>query len=145
MLLKKYIREPRFRAALLLPIIIFGGLALKFYRGPGDEWVNHWGPASVAYVWAFMLMGFMLFPDSRAIIAIALVVLIGTCCVEWSQQFEVGFLKTARQTWFGRMLFGTTYSAWDFPAYFVGSLTGIGLLHWCVASQRPIDSTSKKD
>ncbi|MCP4080230.1 MAG: DUF2809 domain-containing protein [Planctomycetaceae bacterium] len=135
MALKDYRYKPRIRAALLLPIVILAGLGLKFYQGPGDDWVNHWGPASVAYVWAFMLLGFLVLPKSRAIIPIAMLVLIGTCCVELSQRFDGEFLQAARQTWFGRILLGTTYSAWDFPAYLVGSLTGVALLRGCAAGQ----------
>lgn len=130
--------SPRLKAALLIPLVIGLGLACKTYTGPGQHWVNNWGPASVAYVWFFMLAIFLVVPKPRFKIAIACFVVLATCLVEFSQWGDPEILKPLRRVWLGKLVLGTTFSGWDFPAYFVGGLTGVLLLGWC--GGRPTES-----
>ena len=52
---------------MVLLIVLPLGFALKYYRGPGQCWVNNWGPASVAYEVCFMLLAFLVVPRRSAI------------------------------------------------------------------------------
>lgn len=121
--------KPRAYAIGLVPFVVAIGLGCKYYSGPGRDWVNNWGPASVAYELLFMLLGFALVPRRTAIARIALVVFIATCLIEFSQLWRVEWLLAVRQNLFGRLLLGSSFSWWDFPAYAVGCLTGLPLLH----------------
>ena len=117
----------RFRAAVVLVGVIVFGLVTKFYRGPGDWWVNNYGPASVAYVLAFMLAAFIVLPLRRYIVPIAIGVFVFTCLVELSQLSQAPLLQNLRTKFVGRLFLGTSFSWWDFPAYVVGSVIGYGL------------------
>ncbi len=116
----------------LVPIVIAFGFACKFYRGPGSDWVNNWGPASAAYEWLWMLLVFALIPKRSFIVRIAVGVFVATCAVEFLQLWQPAWLQQVRSTLPGRFVLGTTFSWWDFPAYVVGSVTGaLGLLTIC--------------
>jgi len=123
--------SPRVKVALLIPVVVALGFACKAYPGPGRDWINHWGPASVAYVWFFMLAVFFIVPQPRLAMPIAGCVVLATCLVEFSQWGNPEILKPIRQTIWGKFLLGTTFRWWDFPAYLFGGLTGISLLVWC--------------
>ena len=130
--------SPRIKVTLLIPLVVALGLACKAYPGPGRDWINHWGPASVAYVWFFMLAVFFIVPQPRLALPIAGGVVLATCLVELSQWGNPEILMPIRQTTGGKLLLGTTFSWWDFPAYLFGGLTGISLLVWC--GGRPAES-----
>lgn len=121
--------KPRLLAAGLIPLVIVFGLACKFYRGPAHAWVNNFGPASVAYVLLFMLLVFLVVPRRTAITRIAVGVGVWTCLVEFLQLWQPTFLVAMRATLPGRLVLGTTFSWWDFPAYFVGCVLGVFLLY----------------
>lgn len=116
----------------LLPLVVLFGLACKYYRGRGGvwmiNWVNNWGPASVAYEWLFMLLAFIVWPSRRHVIRIGVCVFVMTCVVEFLQLWKPPLLQSVRATLPGRLVLGTTFSWWDFPAYAVGCVLGVLLL-----------------
>ena len=118
----------RLVASGLVPVVIGFGLFCKAYRGIGSEWVNNWGPASVAYVLLFMLLAFIVVPRPELIWHIAIGVCIGTCLVELLQLWHPPFLESARATRLGRLILGTTFSWGDFPAYILGCLLSVPML-----------------
>jgi len=118
----------RLSALALIPVVIGIGLACKRYSGPGSDWVNNWGPASVAYEWLLMLLVFVVVPKREAIVKIAVGVFIATCLLEFLQLCKPDWLQELRSFLIGRLILGTTFSWWDFPAYLVGCVTGIYIL-----------------
>ena len=120
------------RLQILLAMIVVTALtfAPKFYRGPGHWWVNHWGPASVAYEMFFMLLAFFFVPRRGAITPIAIGVCAATCALEFAQLWKPPWLMEIRGTFLGKALLGDTFSYWDLPAYPIGCLVGWFLLHW---------------
>ena len=117
---------------LALFVVTLFGLLAKAYPGPGREFVNHWGPASVAYETFFMLLTFLLIPRRNAIIPIAITVCLVTSALEFLQLWQPAWLQAVRSTSVGGTLLGNTFSWWDIPAYLVGCLLGCLLLHWIV-------------
>jgi len=124
----------RVRAATTVALVAVTllSLAAKFYRGPGDIWVNNWGPASVGYVLFFCLIGLWLVPRRSAIPAIIVIVFTLTCLVEFLQLYRTSWLQTVRGMFLGRMVLGTSFSWWDFPAYVCGTVAAWFLLSWLV-------------
>lgn len=100
------------------------GLLLKYYQGPGQDWINDWGPASVAYEFFFVFVGFYCVPRREKIYIIAIIVCLGTCVLEFAQLWQALWLEAIRSTWLGKLLLGTSFAWWDFPAYLVGCCLG---------------------
>ncbi|MEM7313552.1 MAG: DUF2809 domain-containing protein [Planctomycetota bacterium] len=125
----------------LLPCVIAAGLALKFYRGPFQEFVNNIGPASVAYEILWMLLAFLFVPRRNAIFRIAVIVCVVTCCLEFLQLWHPIWLETLRGTFVGKMVLGTSFSWLDFPAYPIGCMIGYAILH-SICDRCPAESES---
>ncbi len=138
------IAKRRLVASALVPLIIAFGLGCKFYRGVGSDWINNWGPASVAYEVLFMLLVFIVVPRSDAIVRIAIGVCVGTCLIEFLQLWKPGWLEAVRATLPGRLVLGNSFSWWDFPAYFVGCILGIFPLRGICWSAGEVEN-SKQD
>jgi hypothetical protein len=115
------------------------GLACKYYRGPGQVFVNHWGPASVFYETMFIFALFAVWPYRWAVGRIAVSVLIATCFLECLQTWQPPWLQRIRANLIGRLLLGTTFSWWDMPAYFVGSVLGWACLRRLTSKQSVAD------
>lgn len=111
-------------SALLTVVAISAGLACKFYRGPASEWINDWGPASVAYELLLVFILFFVWPYRSAALRIAVGVFLWTCVCEFQQLWHPVWLESIRGTLLGRLALGTTFAWWDFPAYLVGSVLG---------------------
>lgn len=124
------IARVRLATVVLILTTIAIGLGCKQYSGPGHAFVNNWGPASVCYEVLFVLVGFLVFPRRAMIAKIAICVCLLTCLVEISQLFHIQWLDELRKTFFGRMLLGTSFSWWDFPAYPVGAWVGWIVARW---------------
>ncbi len=118
----------RIIALILLPIVVLLGFSCKVYRGPADDFVNNWGPASVMYEIVFVLVGFLLAWPRFSIGCIAIGVGVATGIVELLQQWHPPWLERMRATFLGRSLLGDSFSWWDFPAYLVGCFLGWLLL-----------------
>jgi hypothetical protein len=112
-----------------LPLVLIMGFGCKAYSGAGRDWVNNWGPASVAYEWLLMLLLFAVVPGRKFIRRIAVTVFVATCVIEFLQLYQPAWLQAVRATWLGRMILGTTFNWWDFPAYLMGCVSGVLLLH----------------
>ena len=106
-----------------LVVITAAGLLSKHYRGPGNEWVNHY-LGDVLYEIFWCLLIFWLVPRKKTIPIVALLVFILTCILEILQLSRATFLEEIRSNSMGRLLIGTTFSWWDFPHYFLGSFVG---------------------
>ncbi len=104
--------------------------------GPLQNFVNHYGPASVCYAVFFILLIFFLFPRPAKILPIAMGVLVWTCLVEFSQLWHPPWLESIRATVAGRLLLGNSFSWWDFPAYPLGCFVGWSLCRLVVNSQQ---------
>ena len=127
----------RIAATVAIVAVALLSLAAKFYRGPGDEWVNNWGPASVGYVLFFCLVALWLFPRRSMIPAIVVLVFALTCLVEFLQLYQPPWLQTMRATFLGRMVLGTSFSWWDFSAYICGAIAAWFLLQWLASRFLP--------
>ncbi len=120
----------RLRILVALIVVTVLGFAAKYYPGPGHRFVNHFGPASVAYEMFFMLLAFFFVPRRRAIGPIAVTVCLVTCVLEFLQLWQPPWLQTIRATFLGKSLLGDSFSWWDLPAYPIGCFLGWLLLHW---------------
>jgi len=124
----EHVTKRRWLTAGLIPVVIAFGLGCKRYRGPGSDLINDFGPASMAYIWLFLLLTFFVVPRRAWTWRIVIGVFVFTCAVEFLQLWKPPWLQAVRSTFPGRMVLGTTFSWWDFPAYAVGSLLGLLLL-----------------
>ncbi|NER38162.1 MAG: DUF2809 domain-containing protein [Oscillatoria sp. SIO1A7] len=113
-----------YRLALLASILFIVplGLAMKFYRGPGQEWLNN-SFGGVPYEIFFVLLVVFIWPQLAAVRAAVAVCLV-TCLLECLQLWHPPFLQAIRATLLGRLLLGNTFQWTDFPYYFIGSFLG---------------------
>ncbi len=114
----------RYRLALLISIaaIVPLGLTVKFYRGPGQEWLNN-SFGGVPYEIFWILLVVFIWPQISALWA-SLGVCIATCLLEFLQLWQPPFLQAIRATLIGRLVLGNTFQWSDFPYYFIGSFLG---------------------
>jgi len=131
------IAKRRLVACGLVPLVVAFGLSCKYYRGTGSDWINNWGPASVAYVLLFMLLVFIVVPQRSKIVRIAFGVCVGTCIIEFLQLWKLNSLEAIRMTRAGRLVLGNSFSYWDFPAYFIGCTLGFFLLRGICTNTTP--------
>lgn len=113
-----------YRLALLASILVIVplGLATKFYRGPGQEWLNN-SFGGIPYEIFFVLLVVFIWPQLSALRA-ALAVCLATCLLEFLQLWHPPFLEAIRATLLGRLLLGNTFQWSDIPYYFIGSFLG---------------------
>lgn len=119
----------RVYTTLGLTFIVPLGFGLKFYRGPGQSWVNNYGPASIAYEIFFMFLAFLFLPRNTAITLIAVGVCLVTCGLEFAQLWHPWWFEMFNSYPLGQAFLGHRFSWWDFPAYPLGCLVGWYLLH----------------
>ena len=105
-------------AFVLIPI----GIYTKFYSGIGATWVHN-SLGGFIYVVFWCLVFHFLFPKGK-ISFITLSVLIVTCCLEFTQLWNIPFLMSIRSTFIGRAMIGNSFNWFDFPYYFLGALIG---------------------
>jgi len=122
----------KYRLTLLTYFIIASivGYYLKYYRGPGQEFINNMGPASIIYeiLWIFIFAA--IFSDPKHIKRITVGVALGTCFLEFLQLWKPLWLQSIRSTTLGSLILGNTFSWLDFPAYFIGSYLGYLILKY---------------
>ena len=127
----------RYRRNLLLSIafIVPFGLVTKFYRGTGQAWLNDvfggipyeiFWMLLVALIWQWLRPG-----------AIARIVLISTCLLEFLQLWQPTWLQAIRATLPGRLVFGNTFTWGDFPYYVIGCWLGWLWLKQLYPAQKP--------
>ncbi|WP_354636048.1 DUF2809 domain-containing protein [Planktothricoides raciborskii] len=114
----------RYRLALLISILAIAplGLMIKFYRGPGQEWLNN-SFGGVPYEIFWILIVVLIRPQISPIWA-AVGVCLATCLLEFLQLWQPPFLQAIRATLIGRLALGNTFQWSDFPYYFIGSFIG---------------------
>jgi hypothetical protein len=128
MLQQSVFRRNRFILALYIVGIIALGLASRKYpfffptfmgKYPGDAL---WS-VMVYYVWAWF------FP-TQSPKRIALITVLISFGVEFSQLVQYPWLNSIRHTTLGHLVLGTTFSEWDLMAYSVGVLLSF-LIDYC--------------
>lgn len=119
-----YYKRYRLALAVSIAVIVPLGLGLKFYQGPGQEWLNN-TVGGVPYEIFWMLWVAYLWPAGSPL-WIAVSVCVGTCGLEVLQLWQPAWLQAIRATLPGRLVLGNSFSWADFPYYFGGS--GLGWL-----------------
>ncbi len=109
---------------LLVPI----GLATKFYTGINYFWVNN-SLSDILYEIFWSLLLFILFPKIK-ILTNVLIIFIITSGIEVLQLVDHHLLATARSTFLGKILLGTTFVWADFFYYFLGCLISYFILFY---------------
>jgi len=109
----------------IFSIILSGllGLLLKFYKGPGHEWLND-GGATLFYEILWCVCAFLFFRSRKAVMLIPIWVFIITCILEVLQLWHPPFLEAMRANLIGRLILGTSFVWSDFPHYALGSFLG---------------------
>lgn len=122
------------RLAWLMSIVVIVplGLMIKFYRGPGQEWLNN-SFGGVPYEIFWILLVLLIWPQVSAVWA-SVGVCIATCLLEVLQLWQPPFLQAIRATLIGRLVLGNTFQWSDFPYYFMGSFLG-WLWVWSIQHQ----------
>jgi hypothetical protein len=118
------------RVILLASLIVITplGFATKFYRGPGDWWLNNYAGGMLYEVFWILLVS-LVWPKLPLLGVVSGVFLI-TALLEFLQLWHPPFLKTIRSTFLGRTLIGTSFSGWDFVYYIAGCAIGWGWLRY---------------
>ena len=105
--------------AIVAPL---GFYVKRGYHGPASEWVHDsLGGAVYEIFWCLMLA--LMLPRWRRA-RIAIVVLIGTCMLEFLQLWHPPLLEWLRSFFIGHAILGSYFDWFDFPYYFAGSAAG---------------------
>ena len=108
--------------AIGILVIVPLGLMMKFYRGPGQEWLNNsFGGVPYEIFWIFLVV--LIWPQISAVWA-SVGVCLATCLLEILQLWQPPFLQAIRATLIGRLVLGNTFQWSDFSYYFIGSFLG---------------------
>ena len=113
------------RTYIVLSLLIITplGFLSKFYSGPFQNWFNNYG-VGIAYEIFWILIVFLFWSRKKSINTISLLVFAITSALEILQLWQFEILEKIRSYFFGRVLFGTTFSWWDFPHYAIGCVLG---------------------
>jgi len=111
---------------IALLIITPLGIFTKFYTGNASAWVNN-SLGGVFYEIFWCLLIFLLFTKLKPMV-IAIVVLLTTCTLEFTQLWRPQFLETLRDNFIIRTIIGNSFSWSDFPYYIIGSIAGFALI-----------------
>ena len=117
-------RSLKYRIALLvsLAVIVPLGFIIKFYPGPGHNWLNDaFGGVPYEIFWILLIV--YLRPKASPL-KIAVGVCLATCGIEFLQLWSPPLLQGIRETSLGRLVLGNSFSWKDFPYYFIGSALG---------------------
>jgi len=115
----------------LLAVVIFLGVASKFYAGPAQIWVR-WQAGGILYVMSWMLLALLIWP-MVSLRFVATTVLACTCLLEVLQLWHPAALDGIRSSFIGHALIGSTFSWWDFPNYVLGAVLGVLFVRWARA------------
>jgi len=111
-------RRILFSLLIITPI----GFYSKFYSGPFHYWVNNsLGGVFYEIFWCLILA--LCFKRLKPV-HIAVIVLAGTCSLEFLQLWRPPFLIYLRSNFIGVTILGNVFTWSDFPYYFLGSLIG---------------------
>ena len=119
----------KFRALLFLTILVITpvGLGTKFYYGPGEFWVQHYGGGVFYEIFLILVVTFLM-PNVRTWL-VAFFVFLGTSVLEFLQLWHPPFLEYLRSHFIGTTILGVGFDPWDFLYYFIGSALGALLIH----------------
>ncbi len=109
----------------LATVAVIAGFWLRF-DAPIAPYLRD-AAGGITYVLVFVLAFGAVIPKGSPQ-AIAVSVLVVTCCLEVLQLWHPAWLEACRRTIPGRLLLGTTFDWTDFPPYFVGAGLGWVLL-----------------
>jgi len=121
-----YLNKRTLFTLIALLIITPLGFFTKFYTGSAYAWVNN-SLGGVFYEIFWCLLIFLLFTKLKPMI-IAIVVLLTTCTLEFTQLWRPQFLETLRDNFIIRTIIGNSFSWSDFPYYIIGSIAGFALI-----------------
>lgn len=107
-----------------LMVIIPLGIATKFYRGWGQEWMNDYA-GDILYELLWMIVITLAWPRLK-LWQVVIAVFLFTCFLEVLQLWHPPLLQAMRSTFLGKLILGTTFVWWDFPHYAIGC--GLGWL-----------------
>lgn len=113
----------RARAVIALVVVVPLGFAFKSHAGSFEWLIRNWG-ASICYELFFMLLAFIVVPERRVILPIAVWVCAVTIVLEFLQLWHPPFLEAVRATYIGLALIGNTFQWADLPIYPVGCALG---------------------
>ncbi len=121
-MIKKYFKLslPYLSLILLIPL----GLFSKKYIGIGQELVHNYAGDILIEIFLCVLLFIILPKRLRQISRIILSVFIISIIIEFSQLLQTDFLNYLRQSFFGNLILGTTFSWLDFPCYLLGCFLG---------------------
>ena len=107
-----------------------------------DWWRGHGG--GIPYVVFWIMLGFVVLPFRRCVLAICWIAVLMTCALEVLQLWHPVWLDNIRATRFGAALLGSGFVWSDFPPYFIGGALGYLILMAAVKFMpyRPMGSTN---
>jgi len=115
----------RFQHLLALIAVIVIGMWLRF-SAPFPPWLRDaTGAAPYVVCWALV---FAICSGRSRPWAYSNWAFLLTVALEFAQLWRPPWLLAVRKTYAGRLMLGTTFSWWDFPAYFAGLLLSVILL-----------------
>jgi hypothetical protein len=124
-------RLPFFVALLIVTGL---GLGTSYYEGAERVWVRDHG-SGILYVMFWILLVLTLRPVTSPG-RVAVIVLVLTCLVEFSQLIDAKWLNDIRKTWLGASLLGVAFKWSDLPYYAIGAIAGWGLARLLGAGPR---------
>lgn len=117
-------RAERGRLILAIAAVVPVGLAVKFcVPGAVGRWCNLYG-AAILYEILWVLVLRLLMPRLSPL-ACGAIVFVVTCALEFLQLWHLPALQAVRSTFLGAALLGSSFDAWDFVYYVIGSALGI--------------------
>jgi hypothetical protein len=124
----------RLRLGIVLLLLVPAGFLVKFaVPGAFGWWCNLYG-AAVLYEVFWVVFLRIVFPRLSPV-PCAAIVFVFTCVLEVLQLWHPTWLDAIRATFLGAAVLGTSFDAWDFPHYAVGSALG-GLLVRAIIPRR---------
>ncbi len=119
--------RPKIRLLGLLLILVPIGITMKFYQGPGAEWVSGYLIKIASVV--FWCLVFRLVLERPGQETIAAMVFLLACGLEFLKLWDPFVVQILRNSPPGQILLGGDFSWNAFPYYFVGGVLGHQILN----------------
>ena len=117
----------RWIAVLLCAISVAVCFAYAATRDQLPDWWRNYG-GGVPYVVFWIMLGFVVFPFRKSVLAICWIAVLMTCGLEILQLWHPQWLDNIRATRFGAALLGSGFVWSDFPPYLIGGVLGYLIL-----------------
>ena len=109
---------------LSIALVVAAGLASRYWLGLPWFWAKYLADA----LWALLVFfAFAWLCPAASTAKIAILTLVFSCAIEFSQLYHAPWLDAIRQTWPGRLVLGDTFAWADMLAYLAGAVFGAGL------------------